>query len=246
MIHIIHTPATKLAQQRQLLAWRSFVLVLPPWLGILLWAWVTPLLQPCGSTDCNFTGVVFTPAEGKEEAPPAEHPARLTPVRVSCGAAEATEPSLFQWPSLASMNPPHLPDLPYIESDDVTLETDADALLASQPQEQATPAHRPRQSTAAASPPAAGTYTPPAYERCPQPPYPAQLRQRRVQGSVGLTISVAADGSPSSGEITQSSGNSALDRHALRWVLRHWHFQPARRNNSPCESRVLTTLHFTL
>ena len=75
---------------------------------------------------------------------------------------------------------------------------------------------------------------------CAAPTLPKQWKANKS------TISVAADGSPSSGEITQSSGNSALDRHALRWVLRHWHFHPARRNNSPCESRVLTTLHFTL
>lgn len=243
MIHIIHTQAAVLARQRQALALRALCLVLPPWVGVLLWAWLTPLLQTFGHNGCNFTGVVFTPAE----AAPAEAPARLIPARIPCQAAEVETPDHPQSPALASMHPSQLPELPHIETDDIALETDADALLALQPQEEPSPAAQPRQSTAAVSPhTAADSYTPPAYAHCPQPTYPPQLRQRRMQGSVILNIDIAADGFPTAGNITQSSGSPALDRHALNWVLRHWRFTPARRNNTACPARILTTIHFTL
>jgi TonB family protein len=67
-----------------------------------------------------------------------------------------------------------------------------------------------------------------------------------VQGTVVLSLCINAEGTPATGEIVQSCGNALLDKHALNWVLNHWRFSPARRNNTPCDARVSTTLHFTL
>ena len=237
MIHIIHTPAAMLNRQRQAQALRAFALVLPPWLGVMLWAFFTPLISPSGNDDCNFAGIHYIPGGDVTN----ESPAHPHPRQVSLPAIRPVTVDKPLCPDLPAINHPLLPDLPEAEPDEHPLETDEESLLAS-------PTSKPAQQTVhiRATAAASDLSTPPAYAQCPKPPYPPLLRRQRVQGSVVLSLCVNAEGNPITGEIVQSSGNALLDKHALNWVLNHWRFTPARRNNTPCDARVSTTLHFTL
>jgi periplasmic protein TonB len=55
------------------------------------------------------------------------------------------------------------------------------------------------------------------------PRYPAAARRRGQQGTVLLTVTVAADGSVSEALVTRSSGHAVLDEEAVRTV-RQWRF----------------------
>ena len=90
------------------------------------------------------------------------------------------------------------------------------------------------------------SYTPPAYKSAPPPPYPASMRQSRVEGTVRLRIYLLTDGKPDHVEIVDSSGYAELDSEASSWVLKHWLFTPALRNHSPIPSTVLTRVRFVL
>lgn len=245
MIHLVHTPAARLAHQRQMMALQALGIVLPPWVGLCLWAFCTPLYAPCGDPGGTFVGIAFVPAP---PSPPLKPPQATLPTP-QLPAAPPPVPSLPQSPGLAFHLPGELPGLPCGEADDTLLETDADALLT-RPEPPASLA--PRASTSRPAPQATASageetlYTPPACQNCPQPPYPPHLRARRLQGSVTLTLHINAGGQPTGGEITRSSGHSSLDRHALNWVLERWQFTPARRGRSCTAASIRTTIHFTL
>lgn len=242
MIHIIHTPAAMRARQRQAQALRAFALVLPPWVGVMLWAYLTPLLIPSGNADSNFTGITFIPVTDNTNTRPAPRPT----MQVSRPEVRADMPVQALTPNLPGIHQPQLPALPDIEPDEYLLDTDAETLLATpEPRLAPQPGHA-SPTTAAAGPADHAPYTPPAYSQCPKPPYPPHMRRQRVQGSVVIILCISAEGAPTTGEISQSSGNASLDQHALNWVLNHWRFTPARRNNTVCEARISTTLHFNL
>lgn len=59
----------------------------------------------------------------------------------------------------------------------------------------------------------------------PQPRYPAEARQRGIEGRVILRLTVNAAGSVEAASVARSSGNDLLDQEARRTVLR-WRFQP--------------------
>ena len=100
---------------------------------------------------------------------------------------------------------------------------------------------------AQAPPPAAvGPFTPPAYRSAPRPPFPAAMRQSRVEGSVRLRIFLDAEGVPQRVEIIIGSGHSEFDSTAREWVLRHWRFKPARQGSTPVPATVVTSVQFTL
>lgn len=80
----------------------------------------------------------------------------------------------------------------------------------------------------------------------PRPPYPESLRRRRITGSVGVRISVSAQGTPSAVDITRSSGHAEFDSTTRSWILRHWRFQPATSGGRAIASSVTTTVHFLL
>lgn len=60
----------------------------------------------------------------------------------------------------------------------------------------------------------------------PPPTYPREDLQARHEGKVMLNVVVEADGSFQEISIKDSCGFSSLDRHALNWIKRHWHFAP--------------------
>ena len=124
-------------------------------------------------------------------------------------------------------------------ADDLQLETDAAALL----KPQGSSGNRQEQADAQVL---ASTYSPPAFRHCPEPPYPARLKQRRTQGCVGVLILINAKGLPSEVIITDSSGSPQLDRHTRNWILRNWRFSPARLGDLPQASQVKTSVVYSL
>ena len=88
--------------------------------------------------------------------------------------------------------------------------------------------------------------SPPAYLSVPKPPYPAAMRQRRLQGCVGVRIAVSPLGTPTAVDITQPSGHAEFDSATRSWILRHWRFRPATAAGRAVASTVTTTVRFTL
>ena len=97
-----------------------------------------------------------------------------------------------------------------------------------------------------AAPQQEGAYTPPSYRSAPKPPYPAALRQSRVQGSVKLRVFLDSRGDPLRVEVAESSGHAEFDSTAQRWVQQHWRFTPARRGDQPVPSTITTRVQFIL
>lgn len=107
-----------------------------------------------------------------------------------------------------------------------------------------------RVASAAAEVPASaaqeGEFTPPAYWKAPKPPYPASMRQSRIEGSVQLRIALDAQGHPRRVDVVGGSGHVEFDSAARLWVLEHWQFKPARRGAQAVPGTVLTRVHFVL
>lgn len=110
--------------------------------------------------------------------------------------------------------------------------------------------HRARRLSTAAAPEgtvAAGTessWVPASYRQAPAPPYPPAMRERRLQGVVGVRIHVDEVGCPVQVDITAPSGHQVLDDTARQWILRHWLFTPASRAGQPMASTVRTQVRF--
>lgn len=241
MIHIRHSvSAAELAYHRIRLAVRCTFISAIALSGVFLWAKHSQLLVYCGESDCNFTGIPFIPEPRNSATRPAPV-LRIPTTRIHTGFPELPAATAdFELPQN------NVPDWEDFENDDILLETDADALLTSIPQrqqKQITRTHRTPQTT---SQPVRETYTPPAYLNCPQPPFPASLRNRRTESSVGCTISVTPDGTPHEVEITEPASQHSLNTHTRNWILRHWRFSPASRNGKPVAAKVHTTIHFRL
>ncbi len=92
----------------------------------------------------------------------------------------------------------------------------------------------------------AGELVPASYCNTPHPPYPPRLLSRRVQGRVGLRITLDAEGIPQLVEVCAPSGHVEFDRVAREWVMRHWRFNPARRAGVAEASTVRTQVVFSL
>ena len=88
--------------------------------------------------------------------------------------------------------------------------------------------------------------SPPSYLSSPEPPYPAALRQRRIEGSVRVRISVSAEGHPTAVSIAESSGYGEFDRAVLSWIPSHWRFHPAMRGDTAVSACVTTRITFCL
>lgn len=86
----------------------------------------------------------------------------------------------------------------------------------------------------------------PAYGVNPKPPYPLAARRLGLEGVVLLDVLVRPDGSPAEVNIRESSGHVMLDESARTTVLTRWRFIPARRGDTPIESRVTFPVRFTL
>lgn len=161
---------------------------------------------------------------------------------------------------------PELPPLPLAEATPVENTSPAPPLAAYtllptelSPEPAPTPARRlppaaQSRATSAAKAPAVaqtaptepGNYTPPAYRSAPTPPYPASMRQSRLEGSVRLRIYLNEAGTPQRVDIIAGSGHAAFDTTARDWVLHHWSFTPARRDGRAIPGTVVTSVRFVL
>ena len=238
------------------LAWRTLALVLLPALA------AAPLLLlgirvPCGWQEGP---ALFThaepplPAQPREIPRPADCPAMHPPVpEIPCAAAEplpvfpCTDATLPAWEPepalpLAWANEDFAPEeqapAPTRPAARPTQRTAATTKSAAKPAKPAAPPAGPAPAVAAA--------TPPAYRSAPKPPYPAAMRQRRIQGSVGVRISISPAGKPTAVAITAPSGHAEFDSATRSWILNRWSFHPATRAGTAVAGVVNTTVHFKL
>lgn len=170
-------------------------------------------------------------------APPASEPPPM--VDSTLPEEEYTPPaeaSLVTLPELPPTEQPSIPELP-----ELLIPRRAAARPAPAPRSAAPPV-----PPAVAAAEAAHDYTPPAYRHAPHPPYPAAMRESRVQGSVRLRIFLDEHGAPQRVEIAESSGHAEFDSTARAWVLRHWEFTPAQRGGNAVPSTVVTRVQFVL
>lgn len=84
------------------------------------------------------------------------------------------------------------------------------------------------------------------YGEAPPPPYPRNELRAGVQGTVILKVLVDVDGTPLEVVVQTSSGNRNLDRSALQYVLKRWHFQPAMKDGQAVQAYGLVPIVFSL
>jgi TonB family protein len=78
----------------------------------------------------------------------------------------------------------------------------------------------------------------------PQPEYTDQARRKKINGTVLLSLVVAADGSVSDPVVTRSL-DKGLDKQALETV-KTWKFQPATRDGQPVAVRIDVEVSFRI
>jgi periplasmic protein TonB len=108
-------------------------------------------------------------------------------------------------------------------------------------------------AVAAAAQPAAPTSPPasaPQVEEARQvvdvrPAYPAQARQRKVEGWVELEMAISTSGEVVDVEVVRSEPTRIFDREAIRAAQR-WRFEPRKENGVPVATRVRKTVTFRL
>jgi protein TonB len=79
----------------------------------------------------------------------------------------------------------------------------------------------------------------------PKPDYPAEARNRRLQGRVLLRVDVSADGLPMAVTVSASSGHAILDAAAIT-AVRRWRFNPATRAGVAIEASAYVPILFRL
>jgi TonB family protein len=86
--------------------------------------------------------------------------------------------------------------------------------------------------------------TPPSLKDHPAAAYPADARRDRIEGSVGIEVSVDANGHVEGARVTQPAGHG-FDEAALA-AIREWTFEPARRSGAPIAATVQLAYPFEL
>lgn len=81
------------------------------------------------------------------------------------------------------------------------------------------------------------------YLNNPRPPYPKQLEEDGVSGSVRLRVMVEANGKPSSVEVVSAS-HPLFARSAKETVANSYTFRPATRNGQPIRHSYTFTIRF--
>ena len=82
------------------------------------------------------------------------------------------------------------------------------------------------------------------YLNNPKPPYPPQLEEEGISGTVKLRVMVEANGKPSSVEVL-SATRPEFARSAEKTVRERFTFVPAKRNGQPVRQSYTFTLRFT-
>lgn len=83
------------------------------------------------------------------------------------------------------------------------------------------------------------------YADNPKPTYPAYARRRGIEGRVVLHVEVTAEGGVAVVAVVESSGHDTLDAAAAT-AVRHWRFQPARRDGVAVPSHLRVPIVFRL
>ena len=147
MIHVFHTSAAELARRRERLARRCLVAVALPGLALCYWALATPVVEFCGESECNFTGVAFVPEVETDAASPEQLRFAVPPPAAPAPTVLATA-----LPEFISIQEAELcmdePDAETIENE---LDTPAEALLAAKVAESASPASSREEKKSAAT-----------------------------------------------------------------------------------------------
>lgn len=78
-----------------------------------------------------------------------------------------------------------------------------------------------------------------------EPPYPREARKRGWEGSVGLQVSVDAQGRVDAVQVRASSGRGSLDRAAVE-AVETASFLPALHEGVATASTLTVTVHFRL
>lgn len=76
----------------------------------------------------------------------------------------------------------------------------------------------------------------------PDPDYPKEALQSKLQGTCSLELIVGADGKPRDIEVTHKLG-SGLDEKAIE-AVKSWRFEPAMKNGKPVAVRILVSINF--
>ena len=90
-----------------------------------------------------------------------------------------------------------------------------------------------------------GVPVPPQIRSRPDPVHPRELLRRKIQGTVKLTVRVAADGMVRDVKVNQSSGYRTMDQAAVEAVQR-WQFAAGRRNGRAVGMTVIVPVEFRI
>lgn len=86
--------------------------------------------------------------------------------------------------------------------------------------------------------------TPPKVVRQVKPAYTAEARRAGIQGVVGLECVVEKNGLPGEIRVTKAL-DPGLDEESVK-ALRHWRFEPGRKDGNPVRVRIDLEMTFTL
>lgn len=192
-----------------------------------------------GSGELSAYYVTETQSRESELPPIPTPPAPITPRLLPAQEQELT-------PESVELSPMDVEPLPVVQSS-LLIELPPQDLTAPMQKSRPVVARQSAPSAAeqvAAAPAAEGEFTPPAYRSAPRPPYPAAMRQSRVEGSVRLRIYLDVEGTPQRVDIIAGSGHTEFDTTAREWVLSHWRFTPARQGGRPVPGSVVTSVQF--
>lgn len=170
---------------------------------------------------------------------------------------QAEQPPRHASPLIARSSPPQpsiSPQLPLPEAPEAlipeTVEDFAPADLAAEPLPPEewtdflpTPPHH--RTVSRPTSPKAEQATAAAPLQTPHPSYPTRMRQRRMEGDVGICIHINTEGIPTAVDVL-TEVHPEFAEHTRRWILRHWRFRAARKGNQTIISTLHTTIRFRL
>jgi periplasmic protein TonB len=85
----------------------------------------------------------------------------------------------------------------------------------------------------------------PRFDRDRQPPYPAALERREVEGSVTVRVQIGTDGRVTAVELIKSD-DPAFFASTRDWALKRWRFKPATRDGVAVVTWLTRTVHFRI
>lgn len=237
--------ASWLRRREEQRAWLGLAFALGLLAGILILSFQWPQRIPVGlgAETC------FCAPGAVREDEPIQQCSRATPLVVG---EDLPSPEIMPPLVAHDSGEPSLPEMGLVEIEPLPavvvplLSQEAERLIPPSPVSR----HRERRLSTAAAPQGTAVagpespWIPASYRQAPAPPYPPAMRERRLQGTVGVRIHVDAVGCPVKVDITAPSGYPVLDDTAQQWILRHWLFTPARRDGQPMASTVRTQVRF--